>query len=64
MATLRITGVAFCGGVGVETRRVGESSRQARKRIKTERKLMLESGPRPGQAALPAAIVVPEKKRR
>lgn len=64
VATLRITGVAFCGGVGVETRRVGESSRQARKRIKNERKLMLESGPRPGQAALPAAIVVPEKKRR
>lgn len=63
VATLRITGVAFAGGVGVETRRVGESARQARKRIKGERKLLGE-GKRPtaGQAALPAAIVVPERK--
>ena len=63
VATLRITGVAFAGGVGVETRRVGESARQARKRIKGERKL-LGDGRRPGagQAALPAAIVVPERK--
>jgi hypothetical protein len=63
VATLRITGVALAGGVGVETRRVGESSRQARKRIKTERKL-LSDGVKPGQAALPAAVALPERKRR
>ncbi len=65
IATLRITGVAFAGGVGVETRRIGESGRQARKRIKNERK-QLEggSGPRRGQAALPPAVVLPERKKR
>lgn len=65
IATLRITGVAFAGGVGVETRRVGESGRQARKRIKGERKLLDGgSGPRRGQAALPPAVVLPERKKR
>lgn len=65
VATLRITGVAFAGGVGVETRRIGESSRQARKRIKTERKLLLDA-PRPssGQASLPAAVALPERKTK
>jgi Cell wall-active antibiotics response 4TMS YvqF/Domain of unknown function (DUF1707) len=65
VATLRITGVAFAGGVGVETRRIGESSRQARKRIKTERKLLLDA-PRPssGQAALPSAVALPERKSK
>ncbi len=66
VAILRITGVAFAGGVGVETRRVGETSRQARKRIKGERKLMLSGGAtvKPGQASLPAAVALPERKRR
>lgn len=63
IATLRITGVAFAGGVGIETRRIGESSRQARKRIKSERK-QLSEGPRPGRAALPAAVVLPDRKSK
>ena len=65
VATLRITGVAFAGGVGVETRRIGESSRQARKRIKSERKMLLDA-PRPsaGQAALPSAVALPERKSK
>jgi hypothetical protein len=65
VATLRITGVAFAGGVGVETRRIGESSRQARKRIKTERKMLLDA-PRlsSGQASLPAAVALPERKTK
>lgn len=65
VATLRITGLAFAGGVGVETRRIGESGRQARKRIKTERKLLLDA-PRPssGQASLPSAVALPERKSK
>lgn len=63
IATLRITGVAFCGGVGVETRRIGETGRQARKRIKNERK-QLSEGPSPGRAALPAAVVLPERRSK
>lgn len=42
-ALLRITGLAIMGGVSIETRQPGESSRQARKRVKRERKL-LEQG--------------------
>jgi hypothetical protein len=65
IATLRITGVAFAGGVGIETRRIGESGRQARRRIKGERKQLSEgSAARTGQAALPAAVVVPDRKKR
>ena len=39
-ALLRITGLAIMGGVSIETRQPGESSRQARKRVKRERKLI------------------------
>jgi hypothetical protein len=39
-ALLRITGFAMMGGVSIETRQPGESSRQARKRVKRERKLL------------------------
>jgi hypothetical protein len=60
-ATLRIDGLALLGGVNVETRRVGESSRQARKRIKGERKLLLDTAT-PVRASLPEAIALPERK--
>ena len=62
VATLRITGLAIAGGVSVETRRIGESSREARKRIKQEAKQRLLGTPSQGQAALPAAVVVDRKK--
>jgi hypothetical protein len=39
-ALLRITGFALMGGVSIETRLPGESSRQARKRIRKERKAL------------------------
>lgn len=39
-ALLRITGLAIMGGVSIETRQPGESSRQARRRVKRERKLI------------------------
>lgn len=39
-ALLRISGLAIMGGVSIETRQPGESSRQARKRVKRERKLI------------------------
>jgi len=39
-ALLRITGLAIMGGVSIETRLPGESSRQARKRVKRERKVL------------------------
>jgi hypothetical protein len=42
-ALLRITGIAVMGGVSIETRLVGESSRQARKRIKHERRQLREA---------------------
>jgi hypothetical protein len=42
-ALLRITGFTLMGGVSIETRLPGESGRQARKRIKKERK-QLASG--------------------
>jgi hypothetical protein len=35
---LRITGLALMGGVSIETRLIGESSRQARRRRKRERR--------------------------
>lgn len=38
-ALLRITGFAMMGGVSIETRMPGESQRQAKKRIRAERKL-------------------------
>lgn len=62
IATLRITGLAVAGGVSVETRRPGESSRDARKRIKAEEaQLPLPSATR---AALPPAVVVsPDRKK-
>lgn len=62
IATLRITGLALAGGVSVETRRPGESSREARRRIKAEEaQLPLPSGAR---AALPSAVVVsPDRKK-
>ncbi len=37
---LRITGLAVMGGVSIETRLPGESGRQARKRLRNERKLL------------------------
>jgi Cell wall-active antibiotics response 4TMS YvqF/Domain of unknown function (DUF1707) len=61
IATLRISGLAIAGGVSVETRRIGESSRQARRRIKAERKLMLER-PDAASRALPPAVVVSTRK--
>jgi len=42
--TVRITGMAVMGGVEVSRRNPGESSRQARSRLKRERKKALESG--------------------
>jgi hypothetical protein len=36
--TLRIHGFAMMGGVSIETRLVGESSREARRRVRKERK--------------------------
>lgn len=63
VAKLRITGVAIAGGVGVETRRIGETAREANRRIKQERKHLLDGGA-PGQAALPAAVALPERKKR
>ena len=42
-ALLRITGLAIMGGVSIETRLPGESSRQARKRVKREKKLLAEA---------------------
>ncbi|MEZ4359202.1 MAG: LiaF-related protein [Kofleriaceae bacterium] len=60
-AIVRITGVAIAGGVSVETRRAGESARQARKRIKGESARLLEDGQR-GRAALPTAIAVSDRK--
>jgi Domain of unknown function (DUF1707)/Cell wall-active antibiotics response 4TMS YvqF len=61
VATLRIGGLALLGGVQVETRRVGETSRQARKRIKSERKLLLDTAS-PVRASLPEAVALPERK--
>ena len=45
-ALLRITGFALMGGVSIETRMPGESHRQARKRIRKERKLLARGEPR------------------
>lgn len=47
-ALLRITGLAMFGGVSIETRLPGESSRQAKKRARAERKALAG-----GRAALP-----------
>lgn len=62
VATLRITGLAIAGGVSVETRRPGESARDAKRRIKEEEaRLPLPSAAR---AALPPAVVVsPDRKK-
>jgi hypothetical protein len=49
-ALLRITGLCVMGGFSCETRLPGESGRQARKRIKRERKHELAAG---SQRALP-----------
>ena len=38
-ALLRVTGLAVMGGVSIETRLPGESRREARKRIKAERRV-------------------------
>jgi hypothetical protein len=43
-SVLRISGVAFMGGVHVETRLPGESSREARKRLRAERKALKSGG--------------------
>jgi hypothetical protein len=51
-ALLRITGFALMGGVSIETRLPGESSRQAQKRIKKEKKLAAKQ-----RDALPRAEV-------
>ncbi len=44
-ALLRITGIAVMGGVDIQTRLPGESWRQARKRIKRERKALARGEP-------------------
>jgi hypothetical protein len=51
-ALLRITGLAVMGGVDIQTRLPGESWRQARKRVKKERKELAASAAR--ARALPA----------
>lgn len=51
-ALLRITGFALMGGVSIETRLPGETRRDARKRIKKERKQLADAS----QRALPDKI--------
>ncbi len=59
-ALLRITGLAIMGGVDIQTRMPGESRRQARRRVRKERKELATAAP----AALPRAEVrkLPEGK--
>lgn len=45
-ALLRITGFALMGGVSIETRLPGETGREARKRIKKERKALASASQR------------------
>jgi hypothetical protein len=59
-ALLRITGLAVMGGVSIETRLPGESARQARKRMKQERRRPAEAEP---PAQLPRAEVRSLPKR-
>lgn len=58
---IRITGLVIAGGVSVETRRIGESARDARKREKIDRKSLRE---RQQQPMLPAAVALPERKSK
>ncbi len=62
VATLRITGLAIAGGVSVETRRPGESSREAKRRIKEEESRI--PLPSPARAALPSAVVVSSDRKK
>lgn len=65
VATLRIVGIAMCGGVSVQTRRIGETAREAKKRLKQERKNALAGGVvTRGQAALPSAVVLPPDRKK
>lgn len=45
-ALLRITGLAVMGGVSIETRLPGETRREARKRIRKERKVLANGAQR------------------